>query len=151
MKQLTVAYENNDLHALLKLELEWLNKDEDNISKLTDEKLAIYNETLKEQVLDAETEINMLLVHERYLPLQRYVRNPETTYMEMRKAEAKLRRNMATAEKDAAALKGAHALKYVKELITDYKRTLDKEKKDMIKDIEMDLAMFIDLMGRNNR
>lgn len=77
MKELTVAYENNDLHTLLKLEISWIQKEENNPDKLSDEKLKIYNEVLKEQVQELEDEINMLLQHPRYQPLQKFVMFPD--------------------------------------------------------------------------
>jgi len=76
MKELTVAYENNDLHTLLKLEISWIQKEENNPDKLSDEKLKIYNEVLKEQVQELEGEIGMLLQHPRYQPLQKFAMFP---------------------------------------------------------------------------
>lgn len=76
MKQLTIAYENKDLHTLLSLELEWVQKEENNPGKLADDKLGIYNEVLKEQVYELEEEINAALQHPRYHALQRFVMFP---------------------------------------------------------------------------
>ncbi len=72
MKQLTAAYEKNDLHTLLRLEISWIQKEENNPDKLSDEKLKIYNEALKEQVQELEDEIHMLFEHPRYQPLQKF-------------------------------------------------------------------------------
>lgn len=77
MKQLTAAYEKNDLHTLLRLEIAWLQKEENNPDKLGDEKLKIYNEALKEQVQELEDEMNMLLEHPRYQPLQKLSMFPD--------------------------------------------------------------------------
>jgi hypothetical protein len=76
MKELTVAYENNDLHTLLKLEISWIQKEENNPDKLSDDKLKIYNEVLKEQVQELENEIHMLLQHPRYQALQKFAMFP---------------------------------------------------------------------------
>jgi len=72
MKQLTIAYEKNDLHTLLTMELAWIQKEENNPGQLTDNKLDIYNEVLKEQVFELEQEMHNTLQHPRYLPLQKY-------------------------------------------------------------------------------
>ena len=72
MKQLTVAYENNDLHTLLSLELAWIQKEDNNPGNLADDKLGIYNEVLKEQVFELEEEIDQVLHHPRYEPLQKF-------------------------------------------------------------------------------
>lgn len=72
MKQLTTAYEKKDLHTLLTLEIAWIQKEETNHDKLGDEKLKIYNEVLKQQVQELEHEIQALLEHPRYQPLQKF-------------------------------------------------------------------------------
>jgi hypothetical protein len=69
MQELTVAYRNNDMHTLLRLELEWIQREEGNIERLTEEKLAVYNQTLKEQVQNLEQELNDLPCHPRYQPI----------------------------------------------------------------------------------
>lgn len=76
MKELTAAYEKNDLHTLLRLEISWIQKEENNPDKLSDEKLKIYNEALKEQVQELEDEIHMLFQHPRYQPLQKFAMFP---------------------------------------------------------------------------
>ena len=77
MKKLTTSYKSGDLHTLLKLELQWIQKEGTNVDKLTDDKLALYNESLKEQVSDLEGEITQLLHHPRYQPLYQYAMSPE--------------------------------------------------------------------------
>ncbi len=54
MKQLVVAYEKNDFHALLQLELQWIYKEENNLELLSEEKLNIYIQVLKEQEQELE-------------------------------------------------------------------------------------------------
>src|SRR6201991_2484375 len=77
MKKLTTSYKSGDLHTLLKLELQWIQKEGTNVDKLSDDKLALYNESLKEQANDLEGEINQLLHHPRYQPLYQYAISPE--------------------------------------------------------------------------
>ena len=69
MQELTVAYSNNDMHTLLRLEAEWIQREEGEIDRLTEEKLAVYNETLKEQAQDLEQELRELPCHPRYQPI----------------------------------------------------------------------------------
>jgi hypothetical protein len=64
---------------LLRLEISWIQKEENNPDKLSDEKLKRYNEVLKEQVQELEYEINMLLEHSRYQPLQKFCHVPAAT------------------------------------------------------------------------
>jgi len=57
MKKVTVAYDQKDLATLLKLEMEWVHRTSDNLQKLTDEKLKLYNKVLSEQVEELQQEI----------------------------------------------------------------------------------------------
>ena len=50
MKRVTVAYEAKDLATLLKIELQWVANASDNLQNLTDEKLKLYNNALREQI-----------------------------------------------------------------------------------------------------
>lgn len=69
MQKLTTAYRNNDLHTLLRLELEWIHREEGNVERLTEEKLSIYNQVLKEQVSELARELAELPYHPRYQPI----------------------------------------------------------------------------------
>jgi hypothetical protein len=69
MQELTAAYRNNDLHTLLRLELEWIQRQEGDVERLTEEKLSIYNQVLKEQVSELERELAELPYHPRYQPI----------------------------------------------------------------------------------
>ena len=69
MQELTAAYRNNDLHTLLRLELEWIQREEGDVERLTEEKLSIYNQVLKEQVSELERELAELPYHPRYQPI----------------------------------------------------------------------------------
>ena len=69
MQELTAAYRNNDLHTLLRLELEWIHREEGDVERLTEEKLSIYNQVLKEQVSELERELAELPYHPRYQPI----------------------------------------------------------------------------------
>jgi hypothetical protein len=69
MQELTAAYRNNDLHTLLRLELEWIHREEGDVERLTEEKLSIYNQVLKEQVFELERELADLPYHPRYQPI----------------------------------------------------------------------------------
>jgi hypothetical protein len=72
MQKLTAAYRENDLHTILGLELEWIHREEGDISRLTEEKIGIYNEILKEQVAELELELEELPCHPRYQPIVVY-------------------------------------------------------------------------------
>lgn len=72
MKRLTTAYKDGDLHTMLQLEVEWILREQADAARLTDEKLAIYNDVLKEQVVELEEELRQLSSHPRYRPLHNF-------------------------------------------------------------------------------
>lgn len=123
MKQLTIAYENNDLHTLLKLELTWIQNEENNFDKLTDEKLGIYNEVLKEQIRELEDELVEVYEHPRYQALRKFSMFPD----EMRSINLKHEKELAETDNKRMTLqieklKGTEkqALSLVKELIHEF-------------------------------
>jgi len=72
MKKLTVAYENNDLYSLLTIEMEWMNSSAGKIRSQNDDDLKIYNAILKDQIKELQISIDMLFMHPRNLPIQRF-------------------------------------------------------------------------------
>jgi len=72
MKKLTCAYENNDLHALLSLEMEWMKQSNGEQQIHADEQLKIYNSILKDQIEVLENSIEVVTLHPKYLPLHKY-------------------------------------------------------------------------------
>jgi hypothetical protein len=57
MQELTAAYKAGDLHTLLRLELSWIHREEDDLDRLTAEKIKVYIELLDKQVADLRQEI----------------------------------------------------------------------------------------------
>lgn len=124
MKQLTQAYEKGDLHTLLRLELEWLKKEEDNLEKLSDEKLKIYNQALKEQVEELEMEIHFATEHPRYQPLQKYVKFFGLESINLKHEKTQLEHNIKYMKEDLAILEGDKPLKKLKEIIKETRKDL---------------------------
>jgi len=69
MQELTEAYRQNDLHTLLRLEMQWIENEGGNIERLTEEKLGVYNEVLAGQVEGLESRLRELPFHPRYRPI----------------------------------------------------------------------------------
>jgi hypothetical protein len=69
MQELTAAYRQNDLHTLLRLEMQWIENEGGDIDRLTEEKLGVYNEVLTEQVRGLENRLRGLMFHARYRPI----------------------------------------------------------------------------------
>ena len=66
MQQVTRAYAEQDLHTLLRLEVECLDGDGVDAESRTDETLSAYAEVLREQVAQLRGEIDDLRYHPRY-------------------------------------------------------------------------------------
>lgn len=77
MKQLTTAREQGDLLAMLQLELTWIQQEDRHPDQLTNDKLNLYNITLKEQVKDLREQIEALFNLPRYEFLQGFAKNPQ--------------------------------------------------------------------------
>jgi hypothetical protein len=69
MQEVTAAYARADLHALLCLELEWIEGAGLDAARLGAEKLRAHVELLKEQASELEAECYQLRSHPRYAPL----------------------------------------------------------------------------------
>lgn len=69
MQELTVAFRQNDLHTLLRLEMQWIEKEGGDIEHLTEEKLGVYNEVLGGQVEGLQQRLENLIFHPRYRPI----------------------------------------------------------------------------------
>jgi hypothetical protein len=124
MKQLTTAYEKGDLHTLLRLELEWIQKEENNLEQLSAEKLSIYNQMLKEQVAELQMDIEMTEGHPRYLPLQRYLPYPgmSVTQVDLAGEKEQLEWLAADLEQSLDNMKGPRAVQEIKRIIKDFRR-----------------------------
>ena len=117
MQRLTVAYENNDLHEMLSLELEFINKEENNIDQLSTEKLAIYNLVLKEQIQALEIEKHALIQHPRFFPLMRFERLYGQFAFNLQAEKENLIRSNQTMEHSLKKLKGKSVLTEIKQIL----------------------------------
>jgi hypothetical protein len=68
IQDVTAAYSQRDLHGLLRLELEWLERAGD-AARMSEDKLRAHTAMLKQQARELETEIQSLRLHPRYAPL----------------------------------------------------------------------------------
>lgn len=69
MQEVTAAYAARDLHALLRIEVEWTTEDPSEAAMLADETLDAYAHVLKQQVAELQAEFAGLAYHPRYQPL----------------------------------------------------------------------------------
>lgn len=146
MKDLTTAYEKDDLHTLLRLELAWIHREESNLDQLSDDKLSIYNEMLKQQCREVETETFMLGQHPRYQPLERF-----STFggfggyrlLNLEHEKRELQALIADAQESVERLRGDQALQELRDLIAVCKQPVKRMK---FNDMD-DLAEFLRQQG----
>lgn len=126
MKRLTTAYKANDLHELLKLELEWVAREQADASRLTDAKLRIYNDVLKEQVKELEAALSEVAMHPRFAPLRQYV-DPlslmgGTFLIDRREAHTGLKDELAELTADVKTLAGPQPQTRLHQLLDEFRR-----------------------------
>lgn len=77
MKKVTLAYEKKDLPTLLKLEMEWVFKETEQLDKITDDKLKIYISVLNERINELNKELFMTLSHPKFSEISDFSHVPE--------------------------------------------------------------------------
>jgi hypothetical protein len=123
MQELTVAYSNNDMHTLLRLEMEWIQREEGEIERLTEEKLAVYNQTLKEQVQDLEQELRELPCDPRYQPIAVFEGPSRATVRDDGPAEAfRLDQANASIEASIRDLQSSNGLEILRAILRSYRQ-----------------------------
>lgn len=78
MKKVTTAYEKDDLFELLKLQIEYRNRDLQDMHILPEEQLKYYNKLLKDQVEELKA-MKYTLEYPPYIPLQEMIERFELT------------------------------------------------------------------------
>jgi hypothetical protein len=135
MKQLTVANENNDLHTLLRLEMQWLQKEDNDPAKLSEEKLGIYNQVMKEQVADLEHALFELENHPRFAPLQKYALYPgQIKTINLGREKGRIKDMLQDMGQSLTALKKSEddAVSEIKTLIKQFRQSREADDEAMI-------------------
>lgn len=90
MKRLGAAYEAGDLSTMLQMELNWVHQQSNDLGKLSDEKLDLFNSVLRDQVKEMEMELWEMPNQPRFSPLRKYQRgNGMKSALKSIKIEAK--------------------------------------------------------------
>ena len=128
MQQLTAAYEAKNLHALLTLELKWIHKENEHLESLSEEKLAVYLQILKEQAQQLEEEKREIIYRPNYsvlaqtfgIGVQKYpVEIVQIHLNEVRETAENFKMSVADFSSD-------YALRYIKQMIKRWKQVEDE-------------------------
>lgn len=132
MQELTVAYSNNDMHTLLRLEMEWIQREEGEIERLTEEKLAVYNQTLKEQVQGLEQELRELPCDPRYQPIAVFEGPFRASIRDDGPAEAyRLDQANASIEASIRDLRSSNGLEILRAILRSYRQEQRESRWDL--------------------
>lgn len=120
MKRLTTAYKDRDLHAILRLELEWISREQADAARLTEEKLRVYNSILKEQATELQERVYQVAMHPRFSPLARYA-HPifGSGSLDAASIRGQLMDNLSDMTRSVEVLGGPRALEQVRVMIRD--------------------------------
>ncbi len=124
MRELTVAYETKNLHALLMLELKWIHKEQAHLESLTEEKLAVYLQILREQAKELENQKYSLFKQPQYFALFNNFgydiqRNPVES---MKSKVVSLTQMHSALQEEIKRLDSENAFRHLKYMIKDWKR-----------------------------
>lgn len=109
MQELTAAYRSGDLHTLLRLELEFIHREQGDLNHLGEEKLKIYCELLGEQVVGLEEAVRSVPADPRYVALRPHVDPYFMRLPDWGAIEDHLRGQLAAITRRTAELGGPHA------------------------------------------
>jgi hypothetical protein len=127
MKELTRAYNENDLPALLKLELQWIATENDHLERLSDDTLKIYISVLRTQVKELEIEKEMQLSNPAFQPVVSFLNKDDASVVSMIKYEKNERIRFIERMRDhIKALEGGKLRAAIRECIEIYLVTEDE-------------------------
>ena len=137
MKELIAAYEAKNLHALLMLELKWIHKETDHLESLTEEKLAIYLQILKEQAGNLDYQRNSIFQQPQYAVLANEFGFSVQRYpVEIVQKEVKnIENTVKQFESDIKDFESPMALRHVKEMLKQWKQNQREFDEDELMDI----------------
>ncbi len=143
MKELVAAYEAKNLHALLTLELKWIHNETDHLDSLTEEKLTIYLQILKEQASNLDYQKNSIYKQPQYAVLSNDFgfairRYPvQTMHNEVTSSENTIKEF----NRDINYFESPMGLRHVKAMLKEFKKR-QNEFEDAFEDDELMRMLF---------
>jgi hypothetical protein len=132
MQEVTAAYARQDVHTLLRLQLEWLHREEADVARLTDDALRGFNDALGEQVAELELAVEALYMNPKYAPLMEDIGGFGGHVVRDGRAQAgELDQLLAHLDVAVSRLRAPDALADVTLLIQERRRTVGNMKPSM--------------------
>lgn len=127
MKKLTSAYEENDLHTLLSLEIYWLSKSDTPKKDVDPDQLKQYNKILSDQVMKLKYEIESISSNPKYFVLHSYDRGSlEYLGLSLSKDFKASQKKLSTNKKLTEQLQSSQAKEIIRNMIRK-QRKLEEE------------------------
>ena len=117
MKKVTCAYEKKDLYTLLAIEREWMARPDDKLQSRNGQQLKSYNAILKDQVEVLQQEIRMLLLHPRYISIERFYKGQFNGIFPLKRIYEDLKNGVRELQSFVTRLQGPDAKVVLKEVI----------------------------------
>ncbi len=128
MKKVTSAYDNKDLATLLKLEMEWVASESNNIQNLSDDRIKLYIASLKEQVRELEERLALVSMHPRFEPVTHLAGfSPMTATRKLNELAEEYKETTAANEDYVKIFSQPNAQKEIKHFVSVYLKNLKKE------------------------
>lgn len=115
MQLITEAYEKDDLFELLRLQLEYNQKDSGDFAILPDEQLKYYNQLLKEQIAELESELEALKFGSNPYQAsfyQQFCHPPERLDSTIKREASHLKKQLKAIEEEKKAFTSPENVKY---------------------------------------
>ena len=127
LKKVISAYEDKDLSTLLKIEMEWVATEKNHLETLTDDKLAIYIASLKEQLKEIKNEQFMLYQNPRFSKIADFGRNTQAYGLIcIKELEEEIKMQINLSEYSVAEVASAKS----KKAVVDYLKKMFQEIED---------------------
>jgi hypothetical protein len=88
MKKISAAYEANDLATLLKMEMEWIHKQNNTLDTIPEDKILLYIQVLKDQIKELEESKISFRRNPRYITIAEFATYRTETALKKIKQEA---------------------------------------------------------------
>ncbi|MES2199583.1 MAG: hypothetical protein V4489_05410 [Chlamydiota bacterium] len=128
MKQLTLAYEENDLHTLLSLEMQWMKKADELQIQPSSDQLNHYNKILQDQVSTLKKDIANVIFEPQYFSLRKYFQgNLAQMELFLTKDLKNLQKNIRSNETLVQELQGSKAIETIRNMVRKQEQKMERD------------------------
>lgn len=122
MKKVTLAYQAKDLHALLLLEQEWVDKQNLRLDQLEENQLNVYLQSLKERIKSLKQEIEALYKSPVYAEIAHLISLQEKKAMQKIKSQrSDIKQVIQTFQHNIEVLKHHYSRKYIQDAVNQFR------------------------------